>query len=106
MSVSIPSRQTRDHHVGITNGLDLRCRNTEFQQVIEVIHLPVAFVRLYYLIDVMIVKDAVEVLVDVIEHVDHLHRCAVVTQCGKAYNVTEVDGDLFKKLRLHFSSFL
>lgn len=54
----------------------------------------------------MVVKDAVKVLVDVVEHVDHLHGRAVVAQCGEAHDVTEIDGDLLKQLWLHFARLL
>ncbi len=50
----------------------------------------------------MIVKDAVEVFVDVIEHVHYFHGCAEVAQCGETHNVTEVNGNLVKELRFHF----
>lgn len=56
-----------------------------------------------YLVDIVMVKNAVKVLVDVIEHVDHFHGRAVVAQCGEAHDVTEIDGDLFKQLWLHFA---
>lgn len=52
------------------------------------------------------VKDAVKVLVDVVEHVDHFHGRAVVAECGEAHDVTEVDGDLLKQLWLHFARLL
>lgn len=54
----------------------------------------------------MMVKDAVKVLVDVVEHVDHFHGRAVVAQCGEAHDVTEVDGDLLKQLWLYFARLL
>lgn len=59
-----------------------------------------------YLVDIMMVKNAVKVLVDVIEHVDHFHGRAVVAQCGEAHDVTKIDGDLLKQLRLHFARLL
>lgn len=54
----------------------------------------------------MVVKNAIKVLVDVVEHVDHFHGCAVVAECGEAHDVTEVDGDLLKQLWLHFARLL
>ncbi len=59
-----------------------------------------------HLIDVMMVEDAVEVLVDVIEHVHHLHGCAVMAEGREAHNVTEVDGHLVIQLRLHTARLL
>lgn len=59
-----------------------------------------------YLVDVVVVKNAVKVLVDVIEHVHHFHRRAVVAEGGEAHDVTEIDGDLLKQLRLHFARLL
>lgn len=49
-----------------------------------------------YLIDVMAVEDAVEVFIHVVEHVHHLHWCAVVAEGSEAHNIAEVDGDLVK----------
>lgn len=54
----------------------------------------------------MVVQDAVEVLVDVVEHVHHFHGCAVVAKSGEAHNVTEVDGDLVEELWLHHAGLL
>lgn len=54
----------------------------------------------------MVVKYAVKVLVDVVEHVHHLHGGAVVAEGCKPHDVTEVDGDLLKQLRLHFARLL
>lgn len=54
----------------------------------------------------MVVKNAVKVLVDVVEHVDHLHGGAVVAECGKSHNVTEIDGHLLKQLWFHFARLL
>lgn len=54
----------------------------------------------------MVVKNAIKVLVDVVEHVDHFHGCAVVAECGEAHDVTEVDGDLLKQLWFHFARLL
>lgn len=59
-----------------------------------------------HLIDVMMVENAVEVLVDVIEHVHHLHGCAVMAEGREAHNVAEVDGDLVIQLRLHTARLL
>lgn len=61
---------------------------------------------LKYLVDVVVVEDAVEVLVDVVEHVDHFHGGAVVAQCGKSHNVTEIDGHLLKQLWFHLARLL
>lgn len=44
----------------------------------------------------MVVKDAVKVLVDVVEHVDHLHGGAVVAEGGESHNVAEIDAHLLK----------
>lgn len=44
----------------------------------------------------MMVKNVVKVLVDIIQHIYHLHRGAVFAKCGEANNVTEVDSDFFK----------
>lgn len=54
----------------------------------------------------MVVKNAVKVLVDVVEHVHHLHGRAVVAERGEAHDVAEIDGDLLKQLRLHFARLL
>lgn len=51
---------------------------------------------LKYLVDIMVVKDAVKVLVDVVEHVDHLHGGAVVAEGGESHNVAEIDAHLLK----------
>lgn len=59
-----------------------------------------------YLIDIMMVEDAVKVLVDLVEHVDHLHGGAVVAEGGESHNVTEIDGHLLKQLWLHFARLL
>lgn len=52
------------------------------------------------------VQDAVEALVDVVEHVHHLHGRAVLAQRGEAHDVAEVDGDLIVQLRLHHAALL
>lgn len=54
----------------------------------------------------MMVENAVEVLVDVIQHVHHLHGCAVMAEGREAHNVTEVDSDLVVQLWLHTTRFL
>lgn len=54
----------------------------------------------------MMIKDAVEGLVDVIEHVHHLHGGAVVAERSESHNVTKVDGHLLKQLWLHSASLL
>ena len=54
----------------------------------------------------MVVKDAVKVLVDVIEHVNHLHGGAEVAEGGESHNVTEINGHLLKQLRLHSTCLL
>lgn len=59
-----------------------------------------------HLVDVVVVEDAVEVLVDVVEHVHHLHGRAVVAEGGEAHDVTEVDGDLVVQLGLHATRLL
>lgn len=59
-----------------------------------------------HLVDIMMVKDAVKIVVNVIQHVHHLHGRAVVAECGKTHNVTKVDADFIKELRLHASGFL
>lgn len=59
-----------------------------------------------HLIDVVVVENAIEVLVDVVEHVHHLHGCAVMAEGREAHNVAEVDGDLVIQLRLHTARLL
>lgn len=54
----------------------------------------------------MVVEDAVEVLVDVVQHVHYLHGCAVMAEGREAHNVAEVDGDLVVQLRLHTTRLL
>lgn len=54
----------------------------------------------------MVVEDAVKVFVDVVEHIHHLHRGAVVAEGCKSHDVTEVDGHLLKQLRFHFARLL
>lgn len=54
----------------------------------------------------MVVQDAVKVLVDVIEHVNHLHGGAVAAKGGESDNVAEIDGDLLKELWFHFPRLL
>ncbi len=54
----------------------------------------------------MVVKDAVKVLVDVVEHVDYLHRSAVVAEGGESHNVAEIDGHLLKQLWFHSTRLL
>lgn len=59
-----------------------------------------------HLIDIVMVKNAVKVLVDVIEHVHHLHGCAVMAEGREAHNIAEVDGDLVVQLWLHTTRLL
>lgn len=54
----------------------------------------------------MVVEDAVKVLVDVVEHVNHLHGGAVVAEGGESHNVAEIDGHLLKQLWLHSAGLL
>lgn len=54
----------------------------------------------------MMVKNVVKVLVDIVEHIYHLHRGAVFAERGEANNVTEVDSDFFKQLWLYQASLL
>lgn len=54
----------------------------------------------------MVVKYAVEVFVDVVEHVHNLHGGAIVAKGCKPHNVTEVDCHLLKELGLHFARLL
>lgn len=49
----------------------------------------------------MVVHNLVKALVDVIQHVHHLHGRAVLADGGEAHNVTEVDCDFFVQLWLH-----
>lgn len=55
----------------------------------------------HYLVHIMMVHDAVEALVDVVEHVHHFHWRAVLTQSGESDDVTEIDCHLLVQLRLH-----
>lgn len=59
-----------------------------------------------HLIDIMMVKDAVEVFVNVIEHVHHFHGCAIMAKGSETHNITKVDSDLFKQLWIHNASLL
>lgn len=79
--LSPPERDTQTCHFGITG-------------------LLVVNVNKNYLTDIMIV------IVDVIKHVHHLCGCAEVAQCGETHNIAEVNGNLVKELRFHFSCFL
>jgi len=54
----------------------------------------------------MVIQDAVKVLVDLVEHVNHLHWGAVVAEGGEPHNVTEIDGHLLKQLWLHSARLL
>lgn len=54
----------------------------------------------------MVVDDAVKALVDVVEHVHDLHRCAVLAQSGESHYVTEIYCHLLVQLRLHHASLL
>lgn len=66
----------------------------------------VSVILLSYLVDIMVIKNAVKVLVDFVEHIDHLHGGAVVAEGGESHNITEIDGDLLKQLWLHTPRFL
>lgn len=59
-----------------------------------------------HLVDIVMVEDAVEVFVDVVEHVDHLHGSAVVAEGGESHDVAEIDGDLLEQLWFHFACLL
>lgn len=54
----------------------------------------------------MVVKYAVKVFVDVVQHIHNLHGGAVVAKGCKPHNVAEVDGHLLKELGLHFARLL
>ena len=54
-----------------------------------------------YLVHVVVVQNVVKVLIDVVEHVYHLHGGAVLADGGEPHNVTEVDCDLLVEFRLH-----
>lgn len=60
----------------------------------------------WYLVHVVVVDDAVEALVDVVEHVHHFHWCAVLAQSGETDYVTEINGHLIVQLWLHHTSLL
>lgn len=59
-----------------------------------------------HLVHVVVVDDAVEAFVDVVEHVHHLHRGAVLAQGGETHDVTEIDGHLLVQLWLHHAALL
>lgn len=59
-----------------------------------------------HLVDIMMVEDAIEVFINVIEHVHHLHWGAVVAKGGETHNITKIDSDFIKQLRLHNPSLL
>ena len=59
-----------------------------------------------YLVHIVVVDDAVKALVDVVEHVYNLHRCAVLAQSGEADYVTEIYCHLIVQLWLHHTSLL
>lgn len=107
MPVAISFRQTWCNHVGIADSLNLR----DSEWFISPFESKLKF-NLYrtpccaYLIDIMVVEDAVEGLVDVVEHVHHLHGSAVVAEGGEANDVAEVDGDLLEQLWLHSARLL
>lgn len=50
------------------------------------------------------VNDAVKAPIDVIEHVNNLHWCAVLAQSGEANYVTEIYCHLLVQLWLHHTS--
>lgn len=106
MSVSVAFGQTWCDHVSITDCLNLKDNICVFFAVSFLLQKQNKNKTLKYLVDVMMVKNAVKVLVDVIEHVDHFHGRAVVAECGKAHDVTEIDSDLLKQLWLHFARLL
>lgn len=60
----------------------------------------------WYLVDVVVVQDAVEAFVDVVEHVHHLHGGAVLAQRGEADDVAEINAHLVVQLRLHHTGLL
>lgn len=60
----------------------------------------------HYLVHIMMIHDAVETLVDVVEHVHHFHGRAVLTQGGESDDVTEIDRHLLVQLRLHHTGLL
>lgn len=62
--------------------------------------------KLIYLIHIVMVQNAVKVLVDLVQHVYHLHGGAVVTEGGEAHDVAEIDGHLLKQLGLHSACLL
>lgn len=62
--------------------------------------------RWRYLVYVVVVDDAVEAFVDVVQHVHHFHRRAVLAQSGEAHNVAEIYGHLVVQLRLHHAGLL
>lgn len=52
------------------------------------------------------VQDAVKVLVDLVQHVHHLHGGAVVTESGESHDVAEIDGHLLEQLGHHSARLL
>lgn len=66
----------------------------------------VSVVLLSYLVDIMVIENAVKVLVDFVEHINHLHGGAVVAEGSESHNITEIDGDLLEQLWLHTARFL
>lgn len=61
---------------------------------------------MFYLINIVVVDDAVKAFVDVVKHVHNLHGCAILAESGKANDVAEIYGHLFIQLRLHHAGLL
>lgn len=59
-----------------------------------------------HLVDIVEVDDAVEAFVDVVEHVHHFHRGAVLAQSGEADDVAEIYGHFLVQLRFHHAALL
>lgn len=66
LTLTILLRQARDHHVRVADGLDL--------------------------VHIILLDAGVEQLVELVEHVDHLHGGAVGRELGEADDVAEVHG--------------
>lgn len=54
-----------------------------------------------HLVNIELFYDSIERRVEIIEHVDHLHRGATMTDRCETDNVTEEDGHPFVRLRLY-----
>lgn len=102
MSVPVSLWQARGHHVGVANRLHLTTISSLEKSICYILLVRFGF----YLVHIVVVDDAVEALVDVVQHVHHLHGRAVLAQSGEAHDVAEINGHLVVQLWLHHTALL